>query len=512
MNLQNKKYFTRMLGAFLATALLCAAPVAAQMQQPGQDKGMPLSKVERKNMAPVSKEVLHVKLPKPAEFTLDNGLTVMILEDHRLPTVSVTLNISGAGQLFEPPNVSGLASFTAQLLREGTKTRDSKKMAEDVEKLGATLGAGAGFGSAASGINASGLSDNFDDWFALFVDILENPTFPADELAKLKARQKIQAKQVRSNAQFLAAERFARAVFGDHPAANIYPTEASIDAMTPELLSKWHHERYVPQNSILGIAGDVNTTTLLPKLKKWLAGWQKTDLKEPMSPKPVPPTTKRIYLVDRPGSVQTDVAIGNIAISRDDPDYPAVVVMNRIVGGGPAARLFMNLREEKGYTYGVYSNFTALKYPGAWQAGGNMRSEVTEGAMTEFFKEFNRIRNEPVPAAEMDEAKRSVVASFALSLESPATLLNYAITRKIYNFPANYWDKYPADVSAVTAEDVQRVAKKYVNPENMQIAAVGEAAKIRAVLEKFGPVDVYDLEGKLMPPMAKPATQAAPNR
>jgi predicted Zn-dependent peptidase len=430
----------------------------------------------------------------------------MILEDHRFPTVSVTLNIAGAGALYEPAELLGLAAGTAQLLREGTTTRDSKKMAEDVDKLGATLGASAQFGSAATQINASGLSDNLDEWFPLLVDILQNPTFPADELAKLKARQKIQAKQVRSNAGFLVAERFSRAVYGNHPAAAIFPTEASLDAITPELLAKWHRERYAPQNSILGIAGDVNTATLLPKLKTWLGGWQKTDLKEVLPPNPVPPAAKKIFLVNRPGSVQTDVAIGNIAISRSDPDYPAVVVMNRIVGGGPAARLFMNLREEKGYTYGVYSNFTALKYPGPWQAGGNMRSEVTEGAMTEFFKEFRRIREEAVPASEMDDSIRSVVAAFALSLESPVQLLNYAITRKIYNFPADYWDTYPAKISAVTAEDVARVAQKYVNPDNMQVVAVGEASKIKAVLDKFGPVEVYDLEGKPVP--AKPA--AAP--
>jgi zinc protease len=504
------KYSSRILGTFLAAALLFAAPAAAQAPpQPGQDKSTPISKVERKNKAPVSKEILRVKLPKPSETTLENGLTVMILEDHRFPTVSVTLNISGAGALFEPANLPGLASGTAQLLREGTKTRDSKKMAEDVDKLGATLGANAPFGSAATNISASGLSDNIDEWFPLLVDILENPTFPADELAKLKARLKIQARQVRSNAQFLAAERFNRAVFGSHPAAIIFTTEASVDAITPELLAKWHRERYVPQNAILGIAGDVNTAALLPKLKKWLAGWAKTDLKEVMPPNPVPPTAMKIFLVDRPGSVQTDVAIGNIAIDRADPDYPAVVVMNRIVGGGPAARLFMNLREEKGYTYGVYSNFSALKYPGPWQAGGNMRSEVTEGAMTEFFKEFRRIREEPVPAAEMDDATRSVVAAFALSLEQPTTLLNYAITRKIYNFPADYWDTYPAKISAVTAADVARVARKYVNPENMQVVAVGEASKIKAVLEKFGPVEVYDTEGK--PVAAKPAPASPGN-
>ncbi|MCL4522396.1 MAG: insulinase family protein [Acidobacteria bacterium] len=506
MNIQNK-FSSRMFGSFLAAALLVAAPVAAQAPpQPGQDKSIPLSKVERKNKAPVSKEILRVKLPKPSETTLANGLTVLILEDHRFPTVSVTLNIDGAGALYEPINLPGLASGTALLLREGTTTRDSKKMAEDVDKLGATLTANAQFGSAAAAINASGLSDNMDEWFPLLVDILQNPTFPADEFAKLKARQKIQVKQVRSIPGFLVAERFNRAVFGSHPAATIFPTEASIDAITPELLAKWHRERYVPQNAILGIAGDVNTPALLAKLKTWLGGWSRTDLKPELPPNPVPPTAMKIYLVNRPGSVQTDVAIGNIAISRSDPDYPAVVVMNRIVGGGPAARLFMNLREEKGYTYGVYSTFNAVQYPGPWQAGGNMRSEVTEGAMTEFFKEFRRIREEPVPASEMDESIRSVVASFALSLESPQQLLNYAIVRKIYKFPADYWDTYPAKISAVTAADVARVAKKFINPENIQVVAVGEAAKIKAVLDKFGPVEVYDTEGK--PVAAKPA--AAP--
>jgi predicted Zn-dependent peptidase len=494
-----------MFVASIAPALLLAGAASAQAPQgPSQDKVTPISKVERKNRAPVSKDILMVKLPKPSEITLDNGLTVMILEDHRFPTVSVTLRIDGAGALYEPVELTGLASSTALLLREGTRTRDSKTLAEDVDKLGATLTASATFGAATANINASGLSDNLDEWFPLLVDILQNPSFPADELTKANGRQKAQLKQVRSNAQFLVAERFSRVLFGNHPAATIVPTEASIDAITPELAAKWHHERYVPQNAILGISGDVDTQTLLVKLRKWLGGWTRTDLKPAMPPDATPPTGMKIYLVNRPGSVQTDVAIGNLAISRRDPDYPAVVVMNRIVGGGPAARLFMNLREEKGYTYGVYSNFSAQQYPGPWQAGGNMRSEVTEGAMTEFFKEFRRIREEAVPQSELDDSVRSVVAAFALSLENPAQLLDYAITRRIYNFPADYWDTYPARISAVTAADVARVANKYINPANLQVVAVGEASKIKAVLEKFGPVEVFDTEGKPVAPPASP--------
>lgn len=496
------------LGVSLALAL--AAPAAAQApQQPGQDKGISISKVERKNRAPVSNEILQVKLPKPVEATLDNGLVVLILEDHRLPSVSVTLNIGVAGALFEPPELPGLASFTAQMLREGTKTRNSKQIAEEIDRLGASIFPGAGFTSASTTIMASGLSDNFDEWFALGVDVLLNPSFPADELAKLKGRQKTQLLQSRTQPGFLANERYNRALYGSHPAAVVATTLAAIDAITPEKLAAWHREHYAPQNAVLGIAGDVNAKELLPKLKKWFAAWAKTDLKEVMPSDPAPPSVKKIYLVDRPKSVQTTLWLGNLTIGRKDADYIPMVVMNRVVGGGGASRLFINLREEKGYTYGAYSSFAPLKYPGAWTASSDVRSEVTEGAMTEFIKEINRIRDEKVPEAELKDSERSVVANFALSLENPSQLLFYAMVRKLYNFPEDYWDTYPAKIAAVSAEEVQRVAQKYIKPDAMQIIAVGDAGKIKAVMEKFGPVEVYDTEGK--PVAAKPAPASPGN-
>ena len=213
-------------------------------------------------------------------------------------------------------------------------------------------------------------------------------------------------------------------------------------------------------------------------------------------PGPPPATKGKVFLVDRPGSVQTTLLMGNLAIERNNPDYPALVVLNEVLGAGSASRLFLNLREEKGYTYGVYSNLVARKYAGPWTAGGDLRTEVTEGAMTEFLRELNRIRDEIVPDEELDAAKRSVVARFALSLESPQQLIAYAITRKAYNFPADYWDKYPARITAITADDVQRVAKKYIDPATMQLVAVGDASKIKTVLEKYGPVEMLDASGK----------------
>ncbi|MGH7816802.1 MAG: M16 family metallopeptidase, partial [Candidatus Binatia bacterium] len=319
------------------------------------------------------------------------------------------------------------------------------------------------------------------------------------ELEKMKQRLRVQLREQRSGANFLVSERFNRAVFGEHPAAKVSATEESLNRLTRELLVIWHRERFAPENAILGIAGDVSAKSLVAKLEKRLAGWKNSQA-EPAWPRdPVAAQARKVALVNRPNSVQTTVALGNIAIDRRSPDYTAMVVMNDIIGGGASARLFLNLREEKGYTYGVYSNFSALRYPGPWRAGGNMRTEVTDGALVEFFNEIRRIRDEKVTSRELAESQRSIIAGFALSLEQPARALNFAITRKVYGLPADYWDTYAGKIAAVTAEDVQRVARQYLNPDTLQLVAVGDAAKIKTILEKYGAVEVYDTNGALVP-------------
>jgi zinc protease len=484
------------LFALLLFSLVTGVATSQSPQrQLGDDTSTDPSTVVVKNLAPVSKDILKVTLPKATEATLSNGLTVLVIEDHRLPLVSVQYNISAAGPLFEPGDTAGLASLTASMLRESTKTRTSAQMAEDIAKLGASLSASSSFGSSATTITASGLSDNFEQWFALANDILLNATFPANELNNLKARIRASLTQQRSSPNFLVSERFSRAVYGNHPGSVITFNPAALDTVTPDALKKWRDSRYTPQNAILGITGDVKTADLVQKLEKSLAEWKKTDLAETLPANPKPATAKKVYLVDRPGSVQTSLMMGNIAIDRRDADYIPFTVMNHILGGGAAARLFVNLREEHGYTYGAYSTFTALKYPGPWRVYGDVRTEVTDGAMTEFVKEVQRIGATAVPAKELDDAKRSLVASFALGLEDPSTALNYAIIRKIYGLPFDYWDTYPAKITAVSAADVQRVAKKYLNADTMQIVAVGDASKIKAVMEKYGPVELYAADG-----------------
>lgn len=477
--------------ALIATAALLSAQVS---QDPGS-KAIPLSKVERKYKAPVSDEILRVRLPKPVEMTLPNGLTILVLEDHRLPLVTARFTILGAGALSDPADVPGLANVTAAMLKEGTKTLSSKQIAEKSDELGATIGAQAPWASETTTFTASGLSDNAAQWIPLASDILLNPSFPESEWAKLKQRMKIQLQQQRGTPNFLMQERFSRAVYGNHPAAITSPTPEALDKITPAMLAQWHAARYLPENTILGIAGDITpaeVTKMFSPLQSWKAGEGKAAL--PIATKPA--SGRRIFVVDRPGSVQTDVEIGNIAISRLDSDYVPMVVMDRIVGGGASARLFMNLREVHGYTYGAYSMLVARRYAGPWIAQGSMRTDATGGAMTEFMNEINRIRDQPVPEKELEEVKRSIVASFALTLERPSEVLDYAIALKLYNLPADYWDTYPAKIMAITAEQVQRVARKYIVPDDLQIVAVGDAAKLKPVLDKYGTVQVFDANGQ----------------
>jgi zinc protease len=491
---RNSKQFLAcvVFGAMLAATI--AGFAGAQTSQ--DDKSTPVSKIERLNRAPVSKEILQVKLPKPVETTLPNGISVMILEDHRFPLVSVQFEINGAGPIYEPANLPGLAGIAARSLTDGTKTRTSLQIAEQTDSLGASLGASSGFGSSSAVVSASGLSDNFEQWFALTMDVLLHPSFPAEELAQYKARAKPSLLQQRSQPGFLVNQAFNHAVYGSYPAAVVSATLESIDAMTPANLAEWHDKRYTPQNTVLAISGDVNAATLIPKLREWLAVWQRTNLSLTFPEGPGPASKSHVYLIDRPGSVQTTLLMGNLAIKRSDPDYPALMVLNEVLGGGSASRLFLNLREEKGYTYGVYSDVIARKYAGPWTAGGDLRTDVTGGAMTEFLRELTRIRDEKVPQEELDAAKRTLVARFALSLESPQQVIAYATTRKAYNFPADYWDKYPHQIAAIKSDDVLRVAKKYIDPATMQIVAVGDATKIKSVMEKYGPVEIVDSGAK----------------
>jgi predicted Zn-dependent peptidase len=480
--------------AILVVGLAFALAVAQRSSTPPQT-GQSIKGADIKGRAPVNREVLKVKLPPVKEATLSNGLRVVLLENHRVPTFTMQMIIDSGG-FSDPADYRGLAGFTAALLREGTTTRKSRDIAEQIDTIGATLTASAAGTSLNSGITTSGLVENFDQVLEIFADVIRNPSFPQEELDKYKTRLLQQRQFQRAVPQFLAAERFQNALYGSHPAGLSGPPIESINRAKSADLASFHATYYRPNNAMLVISGDTTLNQIMPKLQEAFGDWQR---------QPTPPTTilaapapppASIHLINRPGSVQTVFFIGNLCIERKDPDYFALLVMNQILGGGPASRLFLNLREDKGYTYGASSGFGGSKYRGVFLVTSDVQTDVTDGALHEFMYEFRRIRDEQVTAHELENAKRAMVGSFALSLTQPQMLLIYIVEQRLYDLPADYWDTYPQKVMAITAADVQRVAQKYIDLNHMQIVAVGDAKKTREVLAKFGTVEEYDADGK----------------
>jgi Predicted Zn-dependent peptidases len=486
--------YQRRVAMTLALIGLMSSVVFGQVsgQAPTTTKGAVI-----KGKAPVSKDILKVQLPKAQEATLKNGLRVVLLESHKIPTFAMQMVVLSGG-LSDSADSHGLASSTATLLREGTTKRSSKEIAEQTEAIGASLFSSSGLSSMTSTVTVSGLTDNLDQIVDIFADVVRNPSFPQDEIEKYKKRTLANLMIQRSSPQFLADEQFSKAIYGDHPAALASPPAESIKKLSTKDLATFHSTYYRPNNAMLTVVGDVTMKSILPVIEKAFGDWQKADVPATTIPAAPVQSAARIFLIDRPGSVQTVIELGTLGIERTSPDYFAVLLANRVLGGGPTGRLFLNLREDKGYTYGAYSSFGGSKYRGTWTASSEVRTDVTEGAMKEFMYELDRLRAEPVTAEELENAKRAIVGSFALSLESPTSLLANIVTQKLYNLPADYWDTYPQKVAAVTAADVQRVANQYLDKEHLQVVAVGDASKARDVLAKYGIVQVYDADGKLI--------------
>jgi zinc protease len=479
---------------FVFIAAVLGVLAAAFPQAPAAPAQPSTTQMVLKKKAPVSNDVLKVKLPRPQEVDLPNGLHLMVLEDHRLPQVTFTLIIPGAGGYFDPTDKIGLASYTASLMREGTKTRTSPQISEALETMAASLAVTSGLSGPTATVSGSALTENFDKLMDLTADVLLNPLFDPAEWDRFKTRTKAGLIQQRTNPGFLATEMFNRAVFGSHPAGRVSPTAANLEAISPEALVEFHRTHYVPDHAALAFAGDISLADARRIVDAKLAAWKKTGTPQMAVADPPPMSTPKVYLVARPGSVQTTLYVGAQSMTRTDPAYAALTVVNRVLGG-TMGRLFRHLREEKGYTYGIGSGFSATLYRGSWNSSTSVRTEVTEPALTDLLAELAELRDTPVPENELADAKRAIVGSFARDLESPQQVLGYYIDNWLYGLSPDYWDTYPATIMAVTAAQAQAAAQNYWAPGRLQIVAVGDAAKITDLLRKKGTLEVYDADG-----------------
>jgi zinc protease len=488
---------TRTALVLVGLTLAATVPTAGQAPAGGAPQAPSSAGLVLKGKAPVSADILKVKLPKPQEADLSNGLHVMVLEDRRLPRIAFQLIIPGAGGYYDPAAMVGLSTYTAQMMREGTKTRSSQQMSQELETMAATVTVNGSISGPNATVFGSSLSENFPKLIDITADVLLNPSFPADEWDRLKTRTRANLVQQRTQPGFLSQERFLKVVFGDHPAGRISATPDTLEAITRDAMVEFHRTRIVPDHALIAFAGDISLAEAKKLLETAFAPWKKSGAAKPTVTDPPAAGPPKVYLVARPNSVQTSLTVGMQSMTRTDPDYIPLTVANRVLGG-TMGRLFRHLREEKGYTYGIGSGFSATQHRGQWSASTSVRTEVTDPALTDLMAEIAEMRDKAVPEQELADAKRALVAVFALSLESPDQMLGYYVQNWLYGLPADYWDTYPAKISAVTAAQAQAAAAKYWDAAKLQIVAVGDAGKVTETLRKRGTLEVYDADGKPM--------------
>ncbi|HEV2861203.1 MAG TPA: pitrilysin family protein [Pyrinomonadaceae bacterium] len=417
-----------------------------------------------------------LNLPRAEEATLANGLRVVVVEQDRLPLVSFRLAFR-TGDAFDPPELPGLTDIMADLLPEGTETRTSREIAEEVARYGATLNAGAT--SDHTTVAASALAAYSDQILDLFADISLRPSFPEHELeiAKANAQQNLIAQ--RAQPSFLASEAVAHVLFGEHPYSVVSPTPESIDALTRGGMLEHHRSKFVPSNAVLVVVGDVKRGEILKRLEDLFGGWQGEPV--PAADFPAPPALqgRTAYIVNRAGSAQSNIVVANAGIRRTDPDYFAVLLLHTILGGTASARLFMNLREEKGYTYGAYTQLDARRYAGSFRSTTEVRTPVTGASLKEIFYELERVRSEDVSDKELTDAKSYLTGTFPIRLETQEGLVDQLVQIRMHDLPDDYLDTYRDRIQSITREDVRRVAQAYVTPDRAAVVVVGDAEEIR---------------------------------
>lgn len=433
-------------------------------------------------------------IPKPFETVLPNGLKVVIFENKRLPLVSYRLGFKN-GTIYDPADSVGLTSAVTSMLNEGTKTRSSKQLAEEIERLGASISASAGEDNTT--VAASALSLYSSDVLRLMSDVVLNPSFPESEIALYKKNAIENLKYQRSQPAFLADEQISKTLYGTHPYGIASPTAADIEKLSREKLTAFHARMFTPNNATLIVVGDVSRDALLKEIKDAFGGWQKGEFTAGKFPVPPVRAATTITVVDRPGSIQSNIVLANLAINRNDPDYFPVLVMNQVLGAGASSRLFMNLREAKGYTYGAYSRFDTKRLAGNFETNAEVRTPVTGDSLKEFFYELNRIRAEKVTEKELKDAKSYLAGVFPSRAETQEGLTNLLVAQQLYDLPNDYLQTYRDKVNAVTIEEVERVAKKYISPDKIAIVIVGDADEILPQIKPYSQkIEVLDTEGK----------------
>lgn len=405
---------------------------------------------------------------------LDNGLTLLTVERHNLPMVKVAVGLN-AGSLMEPAEKAGLANLTASLLTEGTQSRTSREISEAIEFVGGSIGASGG--DDYSTVSLSILKKDVDLGFDLLADIILHPSFPEDELIKKRERIKASLKAREEDPAFVATKEFKKAVFGDHPYGRLVSgAEETLDAISREDVVNFHASYYVPNSSIIAVVGDISASEVTTLLKRYFSGWQTQNVEK--NKLMLPKTREKKIITVNKDLTQATIELGHLGVSRDNPDYYALSVMNYILGGGGfSSRLMLNIREEKGLVYDIHSFFAADKYGGSFQVGLQTKNESANTAIQEVLNEIRRIKTEPVTDAELSDAKSFLTGSFPMRIETSSRIAGFLVAVEYFDLGVQYIDNYPVYINSISKEDVLRVAKKYLDDVNFTLVVVADQEK-----------------------------------
>ncbi len=444
-----------------------------------------------------------VAFPDYDLVTTPNGIRVIIVKNSELPTVSMSLLIDRKPVL-EKEN-AGYIDIAGQLLRTGTTTRTKDQLDEEIDLVGGDLS------SNGTNVYASGLSKYSEKLFELMADITLHPSFPQDQLDKIVTQTKSGLQYRKTDPSMIVDVVRKKLVYGaEHPYGEV-ETEATVGSVTREKCIEAYTTYFKSNYAIMAVVGDVDKDSVMKLVNKYFGAWTKGVLPSPTFASPQPFDKVRVAFVDRPSSVQSVIRVSQVVdLPRTSPDVLSAQVMNTVLGGG-MFRLFINLREKHAYTYGAYSSLGPDELIGNFTASTSTKNTVTDSALIQLFYEINRIRNERVDSTELQTAKNYLSGSFVRGLEHANTIAEDAITIERYGLPKDYYKTYLKRLDAVTAEDVQAAAKKYLDPATMLIAVVGSASDVKEKLAKFGPVDIYDEDGNSVVVKTAPAVTLTPD-
>lgn len=463
--------------ALVLAGLTLAAPVAAQRQAP-----------------PPPMPARPLQFPAFHETTLPNGMRLIVVENHAHPVASVNLLV-GSGSSSVPRERAGLAGVFSEVLTKGTATRTGAQLSGAIERTGGSIGAGSG--EDYTSLYASVLSEHLPLAMELVADVTLNASFPEDEVTAARDRALSQLRQWMADPSYVANRRFTERLYGGHPYGR-YRTPESLAAIDRGAMTAFHQAHFQPGNAVLVVAGDVDGARVEELARRHFGGWQGGQVQRPGYAGLPAPTPTRILLVHRPGAVQSSVRAGRMTIRAGAADYPALLVLNKIVGGGTDSRLFSLLREQKGWTYGAYSDLNRPFDVGRMMAWMEVRSEVTDSAVAELLTQLRRVASEPVSAQELESAKGYLVGSFPLQIQTAQQVASQVAETRLMGLPVEDLLQRRERISAVSVDDVRRVAARYLRPDSLVVTVVGDAGRVLAGLERIAPVELMDAEGRPM--------------